>query len=115
MASRLFIPARMATMVRERTAVRGWTRPLRERGSGTEARTSTKDDRAIAIPSKNPERSRERLYPSSQSSPTSKRKQPCWRHYKTFVKKSDLYCSFVEKSLSLLRSGGRFAYIVSNG
>jgi hypothetical protein len=31
-ASRLFMPAKMATAVRERMAVRGWRRPLRERG-----------------------------------------------------------------------------------
>lgn len=38
-----------------------------------------------------------------------------WPHYSTFVKKSDLYCSFIEKGVSLLKQGGLFGYIVSNG
>jgi hypothetical protein len=38
-----------------------------------------------------------------------------WRHYETFVKKSDLYCCFMERSIHLLRTGGLFGYIVSDG
>ena len=33
----------------------------------------------------------------------------------TFVKKSDLYCCFIERSVSLLKHNGMFGYIVSNG
>jgi type I restriction-modification system DNA methylase subunit len=38
-----------------------------------------------------------------------------WKHYETFVKKSDLYCCFVEKSISLLKNNGYFGFIISNG
>jgi hypothetical protein len=36
-------------------------------------------------------------------------------HFKTFVKKSDLYCCFIERGISLLHEGGVFGFIVSNG
>ena len=42
-------------------------------------------------------------------------KEYFWRHYTTFVKKSDLYCCFIEKGLRLLKPGGVFGYIVSDG
>ncbi|MCT4367040.1 MAG: N-6 DNA methylase [Synechococcaceae cyanobacterium MAG-AL2] len=38
-----------------------------------------------------------------------------WCHFSTFLKKSDLYCCFFEKGITLLRQGGRFGFIVSNG
>lgn len=38
-----------------------------------------------------------------------------WKHYSTFVGKSDLYCCFIEKAFSLLKKGGQFGNIVSNG
>jgi type I restriction-modification system DNA methylase subunit len=38
-----------------------------------------------------------------------------WDNYHTFVKKSDLYCVFIEKALTLLKTGGMLGYIVSNG
>jgi type I restriction-modification system DNA methylase subunit/predicted type IV restriction endonuclease len=42
-------------------------------------------------------------------------KEYFWRHYSTFVKKSDLYCCFIERAASVLKPGGLFGYIVSNG
>ncbi len=42
-------------------------------------------------------------------------KEYFWRHYTTFVKKSDLYCCFIEKGLHLLKPAGTFGYIVSDG
>ena len=42
-------------------------------------------------------------------------KEYFWKHYSTFVKKSDLYCSFIERALQVLRPGGTLGYIVSNG
>jgi len=38
-----------------------------------------------------------------------------WKHYSTFLQKSDLYCCFIEKSICLLRNSGEFGYIVSDG
>ncbi len=38
-----------------------------------------------------------------------------WKIFSTFVKKSDLYVCFIEKSVELLRQGGYFGFIVSNG
>ncbi|MGO8703977.1 MAG: Eco57I restriction-modification methylase domain-containing protein [Candidatus Brocadiia bacterium] len=38
-----------------------------------------------------------------------------WQHYKSFVKKADLYCCFIERSISLLRTKGAFGFIVSSG
>jgi len=38
-----------------------------------------------------------------------------WAHFKTFVKKSDLYCCFIEQGISLLHEGGTFGFIVSDG
>ena len=38
-----------------------------------------------------------------------------WSHYGTFVGKSDLYCCFIEKAISLLKKGGKFGNIISNG
>jgi hypothetical protein len=42
-------------------------------------------------------------------------KEYFWTHYRTFTHKSDLYCCFIERSLSLIRCGGLFSYIVSHG
>ncbi len=42
-------------------------------------------------------------------------KQYFWKHYPTFTHKSDLYCCFMEKATALLKPGGRFSYIVSQG
>jgi hypothetical protein len=42
-------------------------------------------------------------------------KEYFWKHYDTFVKKSDLYCCFFEQGMHLLKSGARFGIIVSNG
>jgi len=42
-------------------------------------------------------------------------KEYFWQHYSTFVKKSDLYCCFIEKATHILKDGGFFGYIVSNG
>jgi hypothetical protein len=42
-------------------------------------------------------------------------KEYFWRRYSTFVKKSDLYCCFIERAISILKQGGMFGYIVSNG
>jgi hypothetical protein len=42
-------------------------------------------------------------------------KEYFWNHYNTFTHKSDLYCCFIERSLALLRKGGRFSFIVSHG
>ncbi|MBN2389159.1 MAG: N-6 DNA methylase, partial [Anaerolineae bacterium] len=42
-------------------------------------------------------------------------KEYYWKHFSTFVKKADLYTCFVEKSLSLLKTGGQFGFIISNG
>jgi type I restriction-modification system DNA methylase subunit len=38
-----------------------------------------------------------------------------WAIYKTFTHKSDLYCCFIERAMSLLRPGGLFSFIVSHG
>ena len=38
-----------------------------------------------------------------------------WGHYSTFVKKADIYCCFIERAVSLLRSGGLLGFIISNG
>jgi type I restriction-modification system DNA methylase subunit len=38
-----------------------------------------------------------------------------WCTYKSFVKKSDLYCCFMEKCVGLLKPNGLFSFIVSNG
>ena len=42
-------------------------------------------------------------------------KEYFWQHYTSFVKKSDLYCCFIERGVSLLKPGGSFGFIVSNG
>ncbi len=42
-------------------------------------------------------------------------KEYFWAHYHSFVKKSDLYCCFVEKAISLLNIRGFFGNIISNG
>jgi type I restriction-modification system DNA methylase subunit len=42
-------------------------------------------------------------------------KEYFWKHYNTFTHKSDLYCCFIERSLALLKKGGRFSFIVSHG
>ena len=42
-------------------------------------------------------------------------KKELWKRFTTFEKKADLYVCFIEKSLSLLRPRGAFAFIVSNG
>ncbi|MDO9303488.1 MAG: TaqI-like C-terminal specificity domain-containing protein [Anaerolineales bacterium] len=42
-------------------------------------------------------------------------KEYYWRTYKSFVKKSDLYSCFIEKSVSLLKPNGLCSFIVSNG
>jgi adenine-specific DNA-methyltransferase len=42
-------------------------------------------------------------------------KKELWKRFTTFEKKADLYVCFIEKSLSLLRPQGVFAFIVSNG
>lgn len=41
-------------------------------------------------------------------------KEYLWSDYLTFVRKADLYCAFVERSLRLTRSGGRVGMILSN-
>ena len=46
---------------------------------------------------------------------TAQTKEYFWDHYPTFTHKADLYCCFMEKAASLLKSGGRFSYIVSHG
>ncbi len=38
-----------------------------------------------------------------------------WQHYASFTHKADLYAGFMEKATSLLKPGGLFSYIVSNG
>ena len=38
-----------------------------------------------------------------------------WKHYQTFTHKSDLYCCFMENATRLLKTGGLFSYIVSQG
>ncbi|MCJ7484238.1 MAG: Eco57I restriction-modification methylase domain-containing protein, partial [Thermodesulfovibrionales bacterium] len=38
-----------------------------------------------------------------------------WAHFHTFVKKSDIYCCFIEQGISLLQKGGAFGFIVSDG
>jgi hypothetical protein len=38
-----------------------------------------------------------------------------WRTYKTFVKKSDIYCVFLEKGTSLIKKSGMLGFIVSDG
>jgi len=42
-------------------------------------------------------------------------KEYFWKHYRTFVKKSDLYCCFIERATYLLKDGGALGFIVSNG
>jgi type I restriction-modification system DNA methylase subunit len=42
-------------------------------------------------------------------------KEYYWKHYESFVKKSDLYCCFIQKALELAREGGFISYIVSDG
>ena len=42
-------------------------------------------------------------------------KEYFWQHYTSFVKKSDLYCCFIERCVSLLKHEGGFGFIVSNG
>ncbi len=42
-------------------------------------------------------------------------KEYFWQQYRTFTHKSDLYCCFIERSISLLRPSGLFSYIVSHG
>jgi type I restriction-modification system DNA methylase subunit len=39
-------------------------------------------------------------------------KKYLWKYYTTFVAKSDLYSCFMERGVSLLRSGGLFSFIV---
>jgi type I restriction-modification system DNA methylase subunit len=46
---------------------------------------------------------------------SSTEKQYFWDHYNTFKAKSDLYCCFIERAISLLRDTGVFGNIVSNG
>ncbi len=41
-------------------------------------------------------------------------KEYYWKTYSGYVKKSDLYCCFLEKSLQLLHETGQFGMIVSN-
>src|SRR5437660_12718032 len=69
MASRVFIPASVATTVKLRTAVNGWILPHRPRGSGMVARISTKDSFGIG-------HLRQVQYRISPSSPTPHRKRP---------------------------------------
>jgi Eco57I restriction-modification methylase/restriction endonuclease TaqI-like protein len=38
-----------------------------------------------------------------------------WKRYRTFQRKSDLYCCFLERATDLLREGGRLGFIVSRG
>ena len=42
-------------------------------------------------------------------------KEKLWRTYSTFVRKSDLYCCFIERSVDLLRADGALGFITSNG
>ena len=42
-------------------------------------------------------------------------KEYFWQHYQTFTHKSDLYCCFMENATRLLKPGGLFSYIVSQG
>jgi hypothetical protein len=42
-------------------------------------------------------------------------KQYFWDKYRTFVKKSDIYCVFIEKALELMRDGSSLGFIVSDG
>lgn len=42
-------------------------------------------------------------------------KEYLWGRYNTFTHKSDLYCCFFQQAVALLRPGGRFGYIVSDG
>jgi hypothetical protein len=43
-------------------------------------------------------------------------KEYFWSQYTTFVKKSDLYCCFVERAVKLLlKTNGNFGFIISNG
>lgn len=42
-------------------------------------------------------------------------KKELWSRFESFEKKADLYVCFIEKGIKLLRMGGSFAYIVSNG
>jgi type I restriction-modification system DNA methylase subunit len=42
-------------------------------------------------------------------------KQFLWDNYSTFVAKADLYTCFIERAINLLKPGGLFAFIVSDG
>ena len=42
-------------------------------------------------------------------------KEYFWGHYKTFIKKSDLYCCFIQKGIGLTKRNGLMSYIVSDG
>jgi hypothetical protein len=42
-------------------------------------------------------------------------KELLWERFSTFAYKADFYCCFIERATHLLREGGRFGYIVSNG
>ncbi|MCX6122638.1 MAG: N-6 DNA methylase [Ignavibacteriales bacterium] len=42
-------------------------------------------------------------------------KEYYWLHYKTFVKKSDLYCCFLQKAIYILKNRGMLGYIISDG
>ncbi|MDE2637148.1 MAG: Eco57I restriction-modification methylase domain-containing protein, partial [Chloroflexota bacterium] len=44
----------------------------------------------------------------------SEHKEYFWQTFSTFVKKSDLYCCFIERAINLLNDVGRFGMIVSN-
>lgn len=46
---------------------------------------------------------------------SAREKRYFWRHYKGFTHKSDVYCCFIERGTQLLKPGGVFGYIVSNG
>ncbi len=41
-------------------------------------------------------------------------KEYFWKHYHTFVAKSDIYACFIEKGIQLLRSEGRLSFITPN-
>ncbi len=42
-------------------------------------------------------------------------KEYFWKRYRTFERKADLYCCFVERATHVLKEGGRFGFIVSRG
>ena len=42
-------------------------------------------------------------------------KEYFWEHYKTFTHKADIYCCFIERASSLLKTDGLFSYITSRG